>query len=159
VNPQAGGQAPTVVPVSFNLGEPRQRLRAVLRDPAGDAIGVQGLRYLIIGGMGYVLAVGAYAVLLAIDTPPYAAVIAVFVLNGMFNFLAMRAWAFPASGRRVHSEVARFCAVAGASLVINYSSFAVLYSVLGVPALIAQALAIIIAAPAGFLANRRWSFG
>lgn len=131
----------------------------MLRDPAGDAIAVQGIRYLIIGGAGYVLAVAAYALLLAVGTPPYAAVIVVFVLNGAFNFLAMRAWAFPASGRRVHSELTRYCGVAAISLAINYSSFALLYSVVGIPALVSQALAIVIAAPVGFLANRMWSFG
>ena len=48
--------------------------------------------------------------------------------------------------------------VAALSLVVNYSTFALLYTVAGLPALLAQALAIIVAVPVGFIANRNWSF-
>lgn len=137
-------------------------MRAVvdhLRGPADERAGRQALRYLVVGGCGYVLAVAAYALLVAVGVPPYPAVVAVFVLNGVFNFAMVRLWAFPPSGRAPHGDLVRFCAVAGGSLAINYASFALLYSAIGLPAAVAQALAIAIAAPFGFLANRRWSFG
>lgn len=137
----------------------RRRLDAIVRAPAGDRLSIQAVRYLVIGGAGYLFALAVYALELALGVPAYPAVAVVFVANGLFNFVLMRAWAFPSSGRHVRSEFGRFCVVAGASLIVNYSSFALLYSVLGVPALIAQGLAILIAAPVGFLANRRWSFG
>ena len=44
------------------------------------------------------------------------------------------------------------------SAVVNYGGFALLYSVLGVDALWSQRLAIIIAAPVTFFANRIWTF-
>jgi len=135
----------------------RALLDALLH-PADHRIGPQAVRYLIVGGSGYVLAIAVYALLIAIGTPPYPAVVAIFVLNGLYNFVMMRIWAFPSSGRRAHGDLLRFCVVAAGSLVINYASFALLYSLLGLPAVVAQGLAIAIAAPFGFLANRAWSF-
>lgn len=119
----------------------------------------QLVRYLIVGGCGYVLAVGCYAVAIAIGVAPYPAVVIVFVLNGIFNFTLFRRWAFPRSGRPVGTEARRFAVVALISLAANYSVFGVLYSLVGVPAVAAQALAILAATPIGFLANRAWSFG
>jgi putative flippase GtrA len=119
----------------------------------------QLVRYLIVGGCGYVLAMAFYAGELAVGVPPYPAILGAFVLNGVFNFLLLRHWAFPRSGRRSIAEAPRFVVVALGSLAVNSSSFALLYSVLGLPPVPAQALAIVIATPVGFVANRQWSFG
>lgn len=129
-----------------------------VRGPAGHAISGQAIRYLIVAGSGYLLALAVYALLLAVGVPPYPAVVAIFVFNGLYNFAMLRLWAFPRSGRQAHGDLLRFAVVAAGSLVINYASFAVLYSGVGLPATIAQAMAIAIAAPFGFLANRMWSF-
>jgi putative flippase GtrA len=118
----------------------------------------QLLRYLIVGGCGYMLAMGCYWAGTAIGIPPYPAVTLVFLLNGVFNFALFRLWVFPRSGRAVCSELRRFAAVAVASLTVNYLAFALLYSGVGLPAVPAQAIAIVVATPVGFLANRWWSF-
>ena len=115
-------------------------------------------RYLLVGACGYVLAMACYAIGIAIGIPPYPAISLVFVLNGAFNFVLFRTWAFPRSGRGIDGEFWRFCVVALASLAVNYASFALLYSLLGLPAVPAQAMAIVVATPVGFLANRAWSF-
>jgi putative flippase GtrA len=132
----------------------RQLVAAVTRE---RAIG-QVVRYGVVAGTGYLLAIVFYAGELALDIPPYAALGIAFVLNGIFNFILMRLWVFPRSGRRAHSEFGRFCVVAAASFVVNYASFAVLYSAIGFRATTAQRLAILIAAPVTFFANRLWSF-
>lgn len=119
---------------------------------------VQLVRYVLVAGCGYLLAMMIYAAELVLGVPPYPSIIVAFVANGVFNFVAVRRWAFPTSGRKPASEFSRFCTVALCSLLINYGSFAVLYSILGLPPILAQALAIAIAAPFGFLANRLWSF-
>jgi putative flippase GtrA len=100
-----------------------------------------------------------YALELEGGVPPYPAILGAFVLNGVFNFLLFRHWAFPASGRRATSEAPRFVVVALVSLGVNAGSFALLYSGVGLPPVPAQALAIIIATPVGFFGNRQWSFG
>jgi putative flippase GtrA len=80
------------------------------------------------------------------------------VLNALFNFALLRMWAFPPSGRSLASDLRRFGVVAAASFVVNYSCFAALYSLVGLRATVSQRLAILIAAPVTFLANRLWSF-
>jgi len=137
----------------------RRPVSALLFERETHAASAQLLRYLVVGGCGYLVAMAFYAVELAIGVPPYPAVAVVFVANGAFNFALLRLWAFPSSGRAVGSELRRFCMVAAASLVVNYASFALLYSAAGMAAIPAQALAIVIATPVGFLANRAWSFG
>ena len=118
----------------------------------------QLVRYGIVALSGYALAIVLYTGELAIDIPPYVAFGIVFVINGLFNFSLIRAWAFPPSGRSIRHDLGRFCIVAAASFVVNYASFAVLYSAVGLHPAFAQRLSILIAAPVTFLANRLWSF-
>jgi putative flippase GtrA len=132
----------------------RRLLGTVTRE---HAIG-QVFRYGTVAGIGYLLAIALYSGELALGIAPYAALGIAFVLNGIFNFTLVRLWVFPPSGRQVHSEFGRFCLVAAVSFVVNYASFAVLYSAIDLRATTAQRLAILIAAPVTFFANRLWSF-
>lgn len=116
------------------------------------------VRYGIVVACGYLLAVVFYSGELHVGVLPYPALGGAFVLNGLFNFALLRAWVFPPSGRRIGSDLGRFCIAAAFSAVVNYSSFAVLYSAIGIRATLAQRIAILIAAPVTFLANRLWSF-
>jgi putative flippase GtrA len=120
--------------------------------------GAQLARYGIVAVCGYLLAIALYTGEIAIGVTPYLALGVAFVLNGIFNFTLVRVWAFPPSGRSVNSDFGRFCVVAAVSFVVNYASFAVLYSGIGLQATTAQRLAILIAAPVTFLANKFWSF-
>ena len=110
----------------------------------------QLVRYGIVAGAGYLLAIGFYAGELDVGIAPYPALGVAFVLNGLFNFVLIRAWAFPPSGRSAKSDLGRFAAVAVLSLVVNYSSFALLYSLAHLHATTAQQLGILIAAPVTF---------
>jgi putative flippase GtrA len=118
----------------------------------------QLFRYGIVAGSGYLLAIAFYSGELAIGIPPYLGLGIAFVLNGLYNFALIRIWAFPPSGRTVQSDLRRFCVVAAGSFVVNYASFAMLYSAIGLAAATSQRLAILIAAPVTFFANRLWSF-
>jgi putative flippase GtrA len=120
--------------------------------------GSQLVRYGIVAVSGYLLAIALYTGEIVIGLSPYLALGVAFVLNGIFNFTLVRVWAFPSSGRSLNSDFGRFCMVAAVSFVVNYASFAVLYSEVGLHATTAQRLAILIAAPVTFLANKLWSF-
>jgi putative flippase GtrA len=120
--------------------------------------GTQLLRFLIVGACGYLLAMAIYAAEIAAGVSAYAAVPLPFVANGLFNFVLNRAWSFPPSGRPLRTELGRFCVVAAVSMVVNYASLYLLHGVAGLPAVPAQALAIVIATPVGFLGNKLWSF-
>ena len=118
----------------------------------------QLVRYIIVGGCGYVLAMALYATEIAVGVSAYAAVPVAFVANGIFNFVLNRAWSFPASGLPVRTELLRFSGVAAASLVANYSVFYVLHGAAGMSPVPAQALTIVLVTPIGFLGNKLWSF-
>jgi putative flippase GtrA len=133
-------------------------VRNHLQGPADDRAFAQLVRYGVVASLGYLFAVVVYALQLAIGVPAYPAVAVVFVLNGLFNFVGVRLWAFPPSGKQAHHDLGRFVVVAAGSLVINYTAFYLLFSVADLPALLAQAVAIAVAAPFGFVANRLWSF-
>lgn len=131
------------------------RIRRVI---IGEGAAGQIVRYGMVVAAGYVLAVVLYAGELDRGIAAYPALGITFVLNGLFNFALLRAWAFPPSGRSVGSDLRRFCVVAAGSFVVNYASFAILYSAIGLHATSAQRLAVVIGAPVTFLANRLWSF-
>lgn len=121
-------------------------------------ISAQLARYGLVVGSGYLLAVAFYSGELALGVAPYFAFGATFVVNGIYNFVLIRLAVFPSSGRSVRSELMRFCAIAAISLLLNYASFGVLYSAIGMSAEWAQRLAVFIAAPITFIGNRAWSF-
>jgi putative flippase GtrA len=116
------------------------------------------LRYIAVGASGYVLAMAFYGLLLLLDVSPYAAVPPTFVMNGLYNFTLNRMWSFAASGAPLQRELARFTAIAAVSLVVNYATLFLLHDVAGMTAFVAQALAIVVATPVGFLGNKYWSF-
>lgn len=116
------------------------------------------LRYGLVVTSGYLLAIALYSGELTIGIAPYVGLGVAFVLNGLYNFALIRTWAFPPSGRSMRSELGRFCVVAAGSFVVNYASFALLYSAIALGAATSQRLAILIAAPVTFLGNRLWSF-
>jgi putative flippase GtrA len=134
------------------------RVRQVLLFGSAERPSIQVIRYGLVVGCGYLLAIALYSGELAVNIDPYPALGIAFVLNGLFNFALIRIWAFPPSGRTARSDLTRFAMVAAVSFVLNYASFAVLYSVIGLAATTAQRLAILIAAPVTFLLNRAWSF-
>lgn len=135
--------------------------RQPLRRPwaaAASGVPAQLLRYAAVVGSGYLLAIAIYPGALALGIAPYLAFGIVFVLNGLYNFALLRAWVFAPSGRRAHRDLSRFALVAALSLLVNYAAFSALYSALSLAASAAQRLAILVAAPVTFAANRLWSF-
>jgi putative flippase GtrA len=130
----------------------------ILRVTPDGRLSRQLLRYGIVAGSGYLLAIAFYSGELALGVPPYLGLGVAFLLNGLYNFALIRLWAFPPSGRSLRSDLSRFCVVAAGSFLVNYASFAVLYSGIGLAAATSQRLAILIAAPVTFFANRLWSF-
>jgi putative flippase GtrA len=130
--------------------------RNVFRPPRSHREEV--VRFLVVGASGYVLAMLLYAGEIAIGVSAYAAVPPVFVVNGLFNFTLNRRWSFPRSGRRIHDELGRFSVVAVGSLIVNYAALYLFHDVGSMPAVPAQALAIVVATPVGFLGNKFFSF-
>ncbi len=133
-------------------------MRSLAEVARSHGITGQLLRYGAVAGSGYLLAIAFYSLEIDIGVAPYLALGVAFMLNGLYNFALMRRFVFPPSGRRVHVDLSRFCVVAAGSFVVNYASFAVLYSLIGLHAETSQRIAILIAAPVTFFANRLWGF-
>ncbi len=148
-----GGAAPRASTLAHVQGRQKHMQRLLASGIVGEAA-----RYLVVAGSGFVFAIVIFAAQLAIGIGAYIAITVTFVLNGLWNFLGFKLWAFPGAERRTRAQLVRFCVVAGGSLAINYGVFALFYEVVGVPALPAQVLAIGVAAPFGFLMNKLWTF-
>jgi putative flippase GtrA len=136
----------------------RADVKRLIRVARSHGISGQLVRYGVVAASGYVLAIAFYSVEVDAGIAPYLALGIAFVLNGIYNFALIRLWAFPPSGRSVRSDFGRFCIAAGVSFLVNYASFAILYSSIGLSAKTSQRLAVLIAAPVTFLINKYWSF-
>lgn len=115
-------------------------------------------RYVVVGGFGYAVNLVVFAVAVRlVGLDEYVALAPAFVLNTLSNFLLNRWWTF-GSRAPLGAELGRFTAVAALLLVTNYTTFHVFFSVLGLPDIAAQALAIVVGLPIGFTINRLWTF-
>jgi putative flippase GtrA len=83
-----------------------------------------------------------------------AAVIALIV-----SFILHRHWTFArTAGGTLRGHAVRYGVVFGTSVLAGIGILALQIEVLRVPAVLAQAVAIVLVAPASFVAQRRWVF-
>jgi dolichol-phosphate mannosyltransferase len=135
---------------------PHTRLLHGLRRPANW---MQLVRFAIVGGTGFVLNLGVYALCVHALSVPYqvAAVVAwlVAVLN---NFVLNRHWTFDASAGRIHFQAIRFFVVSLLAFAFGLLLLTALVELGGVAKVPAQALAVAASTPLNFLGNKLWSF-
>lgn len=132
------------------------RVRAGLRRSANW---LQFIRFAIVGAAGYVvnLAVFAFAVHVAGLDYRLAAVVA-FLVAVTHNFAWNRSWTFAARGGRAAFQAPRFLLVSVGAFLVSLGALTTLVAAIGMPELPAQAVAIVVATPFGFLGNKLWSF-
>jgi putative flippase GtrA len=120
---------------------------------------VQLVKFCAVGGSGYVvnLAVFAAAVKLANIHHLAAATIA-FVVAVLNNFWWNRHWTFGAGRGHAGFQAARFFAVSVVAFVVAAAILELLVSE-GLPAIVAQAISLVVATPLNFVGNKMWSFG
>ena len=134
----------------------RVRVRAAARRP--DAW-LQLLRFGLVGASGYVvnLAVFTFAVHGADMRYQVAATLA-FLVAVSNNFLWNRHWTFRAGDGRAHHQAARFLLVSVIAFGVGLTLLTALVELADMPAVPAQAIAIVTVTPLSFLANKLWSF-
>ena len=134
----------------------RVRVRAAARRP--DAW-LQLLRFGLVGASGYVvnLAVFTFAVHGADMRYQVAATLA-FLVAVSNNFLWNRHWTFRAGDGRAHHQAARFLLVSVIAFGVGLALLTALVELADMPAVPAQAIAIVTVTPLSFLANKLWSF-
>jgi dolichol-phosphate mannosyltransferase len=117
------------------------------------------MRFALVGASGYIVNLGAFALLVhraGID-PPAAAALA-FLLAVTNNFSWNRRWTFRAAGPGAVRQAARFLVVAAIAAAASLAILIVLLDALDVDAIVAQAAATIAVTPMSFLGNRLWTF-
>jgi dolichol-phosphate mannosyltransferase len=120
---------------------------------------LQLVRYCSVGVIGYSLNVSVFAV--CVEWLHIHHVVAATIAFGFAvtnNFLWNRRWTFAADGH-AGFQAMRFFAVSMAAFLLGVGVLQLLIDVGGVPAVPAQAVAIVIPTPLSFLSNKVWTFG
>ncbi|MEK6250543.1 MAG: GtrA family protein [Actinomycetota bacterium] len=120
---------------------------------------VQLVKFGLVGGSGYVINLGVFAVLSEnLGLHHVLAAVGAFCVAVSNNYLWNRYWTFDSGVGRARFEAARFFAVSLGALLINLVVLQLLVMA-ELPELQAQAVAVAVAMPFNFIGNKLWTFG
>jgi putative flippase GtrA len=155
-------------------GDARVILRAVQEKELAYPIGLPGrirvgmrslsnwfqfVRYAVVGVSGYIVSISTFAVLYDVAGLSYwLAATGAFCLALTNNFLWNRHWTFRAGDGHVGFQASRFVLINCLAFLWSLVVLHVLIDIAGVPAVAAQATAVLAAAPPNYVAHRIWSF-
>jgi putative flippase GtrA len=132
------------------------RVRSGLRRPHNW---VQLIKFCAVGGSGYVVNLCVFAVCVEVlGLHHLIGATLAFVVAVMNNFWWNRHWTFKAGQGHAGFQAARFFIVSVAAFLFAASVLELLVSVVGLPELPSQAIAIVAATPLNFIGNKMWSF-
>jgi putative flippase GtrA len=117
----------------------------------------QFVRFCAVGASGYAVNLAVYAALLVVGLHYLAAAAIAFLVAAASNYLWNRTWTFRTSDAPVLGQGARAFLVSGLSLGAN-QLFLFVFVAAGAGHLAAQAVAIVLATPFSFAANKLWAF-
>jgi putative flippase GtrA len=126
----------------------------------GEPTGFQLVRFaVVVGALGYLINVAAFSLLVEIHDMHYLAAAALaFCVAVTNNFLLNRYWTFKATHAAAILQARRFLAVSLTSLALNLAALDALVAVAKLHQVLAQIMAIGVATPISFTANKLWSF-
>jgi putative flippase GtrA len=132
------------------------RVRAGLRRPHNW---LQLIKFCAVGASGYVVNLSVFAVCVEVlDLHHLVAATLAFVVAVTNNFWWNRHWTFRAGSGHAGFQAARFFTVSVAAFLFAALVLELLVSVVGLPKLLSQAIAIVVATPLNFIGNKMWSF-
>jgi putative flippase GtrA len=135
---------------------PHVRLLYGMRHPANW---LQLMRFGIVGGVGFVVNVAVYTLLVhSVGLDYRAANVAAWLVAVVNNFLLNRHWTFDARDGRAHAQAIRFLLVSLAAEAVSLLLLTALVEGAGVAKVPAQAMAVAASMPLNFLGNKLWSF-
>jgi dolichol-phosphate mannosyltransferase len=117
----------------------------------------QFLRFCAVGASGYAVNLAVYAALLAAGLHYLVAAAIAFLVAAASNYAWNRTWTFRTPGAPVLGQGARALVVSALSLGANQLFLLVLVAA-GAGHLAGQAVAIVLATPFSFAANKLWAF-
>lgn len=115
------------------------------------------LRFCLVGASGYAVNLAVYAALLTAGLHYLAAAAFAFLVAATSNYAWNRTWTFQSTGAPLVGQGARALLVSGLSLGANQLFLLVLVAA-GAGHLAGQAVAIALATPFSFAANKLWAF-
>jgi putative flippase GtrA len=119
---------------------------------------LQLVRFCIVGTSGYVVNLGVFVALLkGLDLHYLLAATGSFLVAVTNNYTWNRIWTFRGQRGHVAYQGLRFLVVSAIALAANLLILHTLVQ-LGLPKVLAQAIAIILVTPLNFVGNKLWSF-
>ncbi len=142
-------------PASVDI-RPHIRLLHGMRRPANW---LQLVRFGLVGGTGFVINVGVYALCVHALAMNYrAAYVLAWLVAVTNNFVLNRHWTFDARAGSVRFQAIRFFVVSVAAAVFGFLLLTVFVESAGLAKVPAEALAVAASTPLNFLGNKLWSF-
>ncbi|MBV8256376.1 MAG: GtrA family protein [Actinobacteria bacterium] len=114
-------------------------------------------KFCVVGGIGYLINLAVYAVLIHEGLHYLAAATCSFLVAVTSNYAWNRLWTFRAERGHVGAQGLRFLVVSLASLGANLGVLHLLITG-GLGKFSAQAVAIVVVTPLNFIGNKLWSF-
>ena len=137
---------------------PTETARRVARGTRKPENWTQLVKFVTVGGSGYVVNLCVFAALTALfDLHHIAAAVLAFCVAVTNNFLWNRHWTFSAAEGHAGFQAARFFTVSVLALGVNLIALELLIRA-GTAELPAQAIAVAVAMPFNFLGNKLWTF-
>lgn len=119
----------------------------------------QVLRFALVGGAGYVVNLVVYAACVHGAHADYRlSAVAAFAVALSTTFALNRHYTFEAGGGRLHHQAARYLLVSLVGFAVNLLALQFLVDVALLPKVLAQAIAVVLAAPVNFAGQRFWTF-
>jgi putative flippase GtrA len=135
---------------------PHTRLLHGMRRPANW---LQLVRFGLVGGTGFVVNVGVYALCVhALGIDYRVAFVLAWMVAVSNNFLLNRHWTFDAAAGSVRFQAVRFFAVSVVAALFGFVLLTVLVESAGMAKVPAEALAVAASTPLNFIGNKLWSF-
>jgi putative flippase GtrA len=135
---------------------PHKRLLHGLRRPANW---LQLIRFGLVGGTGFVVNVGVYALCVHVMAIDYRiAFVLAWMVAVMNNFLLNRHWTFQAAEGSMRFQALRFFVVSALAALFGFLLLTLFVEDFGLAKVPAEAIAVAASTPLNFLGNKLWSF-
>jgi putative flippase GtrA len=135
---------------------PHVRLLHGMRRPANW---LQLVRFGCVGGVGFVVNLGVYALFVhGVGVEYRVASVLAWLVAVVNNFVLNRHWTFDARDDAAHFQALRFLLVSLAAEILSLLLLTALVEGAGLSKIPAQALAVAASMPLNFLGNKLWSF-
>jgi putative flippase GtrA len=118
----------------------------------------QPARFVVVGAGGYLVNLGVFAALVAIDVPYITASIASYFASNALMYLGNRFFTFRLGREGFWSAYLRYMIVGVAVVALNAIVLSALVEGTGIDARIGQAISLLVVTPVAFILFKRWTF-